>query len=158
MVSIIPAVFFAVVVVMLSLFNTPHSNVDFKTQVIGENMILQHDRALQAAEEGHMTSGNVNAPLGGKFADMGNWVSQVYSASGKTVVITTLLNSDKITNDELGKTFAALPASKTDQLPANTAFGPFEMRDGVGYVGTLDVDAFSNKMTAGQNVIISYVN
>jgi len=158
MTSLIPGMMFLFVFVSMTLVMS-HSPV--KTDVdrtIAMNMMLQHLQAVRLAKASGQTSGDIADPIGGVgFVDLGNWVSSVRTTGGETAVLTMVRNSDKVSNDDLTAALAKINAKDMKILPTKTGFGPFSEKNGVGYVGSLDVNLFAPWMTVGQNVFVSII-
>lgn len=163
MTSIIPAVFFAFIVVALQLFAHNPDNEGFKTQVAAQNFFLWHTQSVDYVENriAHGLSTPINVATSnaiGGFDNLGPWKARYYVRGGHGLIMTYRENAANYTNDEITKILAMAKPGIYQQLPAASAFGKFHMEGGKGYVGKLDVDAFSDLMTVGENYIVTYLD
>ena len=110
--------------------------------VIGSNLALYHEKAVEEAMTNDMDFGIIGDPLVGPFRKMSEWTSQVFSSGHRTVVVTYLAHGPQGAESSLLQAFSEVSQLRLRALPESYS-GTYVYSD-TGFGGTIGGGDFSD--------------
>lgn len=155
MMFMIPLAMIATIIVtMMAGLNGSNNVQDTYGAQLGENMLLQHEAALEEMASRNLWTGSFGKLVKTPFVSMGNWRSQIVRAGNRRMVVTWSNGSDGLDDQKLAEATAHANGMLTRRNVLSHA-GPYINNGSSASVGGTDIRGFTFPVPAGRHVVVS---